>query len=150
MVLGMQEGQDLRIWVEWDYDPLREFRGSRWYWNRFLREHYPPKRALYQRPLCSEAPPLVFSDPKGFICGLLALWKGMQFCVPVVLCVLLGRVWGFVWICKWFGTPKSSHVAWSQELRCLMRLEPLVCSQLGPTSWSGAWCIVGAHYMSVC
>ena len=56
------------------------------------------------------------------------------------LCLDLKMVWD----------PQILTCGMVSELRCLMRLEPLVCFQLGPSSWSGAWCIVGAHYMRVC
>lgn len=66
----MQESQDLRLRVECDYDPLKEFNRSWWYMNRPLRELYPLKKDSYPISLCPEVPNLVFSDPKRSTHGL--------------------------------------------------------------------------------
>lgn len=66
----MEESQDLMIWVECSYDPLKDFNRSPWYLNKALSKLYPLSRALHQLPLCSEVPDLVFSDPKGSTCGI--------------------------------------------------------------------------------
>lgn len=78
---------------------------------------------------CSQTPrgpPVSLRDPP-------VLWKGIQF---IYLC-LCAFFWGeSLWLSLDLGPMKVSPVAWSPEMRWSMKVNPLACSLLGPSSWA--------------
>jgi hypothetical protein len=115
----MQESQDLRIRVEYDYDPLKEFNRSWWYLNRDL---CPLKRILDQLSLCSEVLNLVFSDPRDSTYGIQGptnlLQRHIVFCACAYAHCFWERAEAHPWFCKGIGSQLfGSLVGWSPEMK---------------------------------
>lgn len=124
----MKEGQDLRIQVECDYDPLREFSGSLVVLEQTPEGALPTKKGLV----------LAVSLLRGSSPGVLRpqgvhLWAFSPLKRNAILCAC-GSMRAFGQSLELSLDLQMVWDPWSQELRCLLRLEPLVCSRLGPSS----------------